>query len=338
MSLNRLWNWIKWPLGIGLLVLLYLNLRNQQGFRDFLASPKNWGYLSASLLLITFSTVLAIVRWHLLIWALDIPLRFGDALRLGFAALPLNIVCPGGLVGGDLFKAFFIARSQPGRRAEAAATVLLDRVLGLIPLVVLGAIASLFLEQLPASVVNTGVRWILLLGSIGGVLGLFIMLQPWFTRLIWVRGLAKLPYVGSIAVNILNGVTLYQSRPRVLVFAVLMGFVGHVATICGFYYGAVGAGVWCPSLSSHMYFMPLAEVIGMIPSPMPAGIGPLELAVSEAYMYAANGQIPVDVARTAGLLATLTFRVVCALVAAVGAVYYLSARKEFGAVLAEAKG
>ena len=40
-------------------------------------------------------------------------------------------------MGGDLFKAIFIAREQPGRRTEAVATVLVDRVIGMYALVLL---------------------------------------------------------------------------------------------------------------------------------------------------------------------------------------------------------
>ena len=60
---------------------------------------------------------------------LHLPFRLRDAFRLGFLAFLLNFVSVGA-VGGDLFKAFFIARDQPGRRTEAVATVVVDRLVG----------------------------------------------------------------------------------------------------------------------------------------------------------------------------------------------------------------
>src|SRR5579871_2000328 len=240
VSPRRGWSLVKWPVGLALLGILYW--LNRTKIDDFFIAPKNWGCLAAALGMIGFSTILTIVRWHLLVSALGIPFHLKDAFRLGFAALFLNFG-PGGLVTGDLFKGYFIAREQPGRKAQAAATVLLDRILGLIPLLILGSLASLFLNAFPASYMADGVRWFLWLGSLGGILGLAIMLQPWFTRSVWVRSMGKLPYIGRIFVDVLNGVTLYQGRPRVLGFAIAMGFVGHIVTICGFYYGALGAQV-----------------------------------------------------------------------------------------------
>lgn len=335
ISMSRVWRWTKLPLGLALLGVMYWNYRDQ--LHDFVARPKDWGSLALAFSMISFSTVLVIVRWYLLVWALDIPFRLRDAFRLGFLGLCLVFAGPG-LVGADLFKAYFIAREQRQHKAQAAATVLLDRILGLIPLVLLGAFASLFAKSVASTMVDTGMRWILWGGSVGGILGLVVMLQPSFTRSIWIRSLSKLPYVGRIFVEVLNGVTLYQSRPRVLIFAVLMGFVGHIVTIGGFYYGALGVRVdWAPDLIAHLYFMPLAEVLGMLPSPVPGGIGPLELAVGQAYVLAAGDAVPVEVARSAGIDATIAFRIVNFLLAAVGGVYYFSARKEVQAALAEAK-
>ena len=74
------------------------------------------------------------VRWYLLVRALQLQFRLVDAFRLGFLGYLFNFVVVGS-VGGDLFKAIFIAREQPGRRAEAVATVLVDRIVGVYALV-----------------------------------------------------------------------------------------------------------------------------------------------------------------------------------------------------------
>ena len=79
---------------------------------------------------------LTFVRWYLLVRALGLNFRLLDAFRLGFLGYLFNFVSVGS-VGGDLFKAIFIAREQPGRRTEAVATVLVDRVVGVYALVLL---------------------------------------------------------------------------------------------------------------------------------------------------------------------------------------------------------
>ena len=71
-----------------------------------------------------------------------LPFRIRDAFRLSFLSYLLNFVSVGS-VGGDLFKAFFIAREQPGRRTEAVATVVVDRIVGLYGLLLVTRSGSL---------------------------------------------------------------------------------------------------------------------------------------------------------------------------------------------------
>ena len=53
-----------------------------------------------------------------------------------------NIVVPG-LTGGDLVKAVLAARDHPERKAAAMISVLVDRLIGVLVLVLLGAVAIL---------------------------------------------------------------------------------------------------------------------------------------------------------------------------------------------------
>ena len=54
----------------------------------------------------------------------------------------MNFVAPGS-IGGDLFKAIFLAHGQPGRRTEAVATVIADRLLGVTTILVIASIGIL---------------------------------------------------------------------------------------------------------------------------------------------------------------------------------------------------
>jgi len=104
--------------------------------------PKQWHLLAAALLVTLSAVTLTIVRWHWLMRAHDLPLADADALRLGFLGYLLNFVSFGA-VGGDLFKAILAARECHGRRTEAVATVILDRLIGLFIVFVLASVAIL---------------------------------------------------------------------------------------------------------------------------------------------------------------------------------------------------
>ena len=325
---GRLWRVLKWPAALALVGwMLYAN---RQDLSRFLARDKHWGYLFAACAACGTATALTFVRWHVLVRALGIPFRLADAFRLGSMGLLFNYAGPG-LVGGDMVKALFIAREHPTRKAVAAATVLLDRVLGLQSLLLVGALAALAVRDLPEAWLHTAIFWLFWGGSLAGLVGLALLLQPVVTRSRLVAQFGRLPYVGHFAMDVLHGVTLYQSRPRVLCVAVLIGLASHACLIVGFYCCALAIGGWAPSLLTQFYFMPAAEVVGLLP--MPSGIGPLEWAISESYGASAPPTISRQAAQAEGLFAAIAFRFVQMLIAAFGAIYYLPARKEIAVVL-----
>jgi uncharacterized membrane protein YbhN (UPF0104 family) len=327
--LKQSWTWLKWPFALGLLGFLYH--QNREGLHQLQGQPKNWWLLLVAFGLIFGSTLLTFWRWFLLVWAQGFEFRFRDALRLGFLGLVFNYISPGS-VGGDLFKAIFLAREHATRRTVAVATVVLDRILGLLALFMVGAVASL----LPVDIVWTKdletVRWLLWLGSTAGVVGLSLMLHPGLTRGKWLHGLTRLPLVGRPFGELLHGVMLYQSRPGAVIAALAISLFGHAGFILGFYCCARALLSWSPDLVSHLFFMPMAETVGAIPI-TPGGLGTLEEAVKWFYERLATAADSGQVAAAGGLLATLAFRFVGLFVTAIGGVYYLTARKEIASAM-----
>lgn len=330
-GLARIWAWIKWPLALAVLAALFYHSRKDLG--DFTGAEKDWWFLGLALGLCLTAQVVTFVRWYLLVWALDFPFSIWDAFRLGFLGLLLNYV--GGLVGGDMLKALFIAREQKSRRTAAAVTVLLDRILGLLALFMLGALATLVVTDLPDSPVHRGIFWMLWVGSLTGLTGILIVLQPAITNGKWIQALAKLPVGGTLILKLMEGVALYQTRPRILILALGMGMLSHAATFAGLYFCASGLGGNPPGLWMHYYLMPAAVVAGLVPTP--GGMGALEWAIQEAYGFAASGGASVEAAKRGGLFAALAFRLVNMLIAALGLIYYLPARQQIQAALDETR-
>ena len=150
--------------------------------------PKNWPLLSAGFGLVMVAVCVTFLRWWILVRALDLPFRLTDAYRLSFLGYLLNFIGPGS-VGGDLFKAVFIARQQPGRRTEAVATVFLDRIIGIYVLFVVAS-ATILLSGVSKSgaAVKAVCDFALLvtgLGTVGVVLALALPFRDWplFVRL-----------------------------------------------------------------------------------------------------------------------------------------------------------
>lgn len=322
--MGKIWYWLRWPVALGILVFLWW--QNGEHLQAVWARPKHWTMLLAAFVLILGSTLLTFVRWYLLVKAQKFEFRLSDAVRLGYFGLLCNYIGPGA-VGGDVAKAIFLATRQASRRTVAVATVFLDRVLGLLALFVLGAIAAAIHPPLPGLPQLQITSYILWGGSVAGILGLIAMLTPSLTHHPLVRKLEGLPLVGKPFGEMLHGVELYQSAKGTLAAALGISVVCHAGIIVGFYFCAVALQPIVPSLLTHFYFMPIAETLSVF-IPTPAGIGALEGAIQKFYGVLLQGKLPLKEAEAAGFIAAMAFRAVTLVVAALGGVYYAASRGE----------
>lgn len=315
---------IKWLIALG--IVGYLVYQNGDQFERLWNGPIHWNFLIAAFFLCGSSIILTFYRWYLLVVALNFPFRFSDALRLGFLGYLFNYVSPGA-VGGDLVKALLMAREQQGRRSVAVATILLDRILGLMGLLMVGAGATLLVaDDIQRRELIVKVLWG---GSIAGLTGLVVMLHPSTPDSWWMKLLIRIPKLGTIISDIADGISLYQQRRAIVALTVVLSVIGHFGIISSFYCCArvVASPAETPSYVTHLLLIPLAEIVGVI-VPVPGGVGALEAAVQESYRLA--GAIP-----GIGLLAAGAYRVTTILVAAIGSVYYLASKRQIQELLAE---
>ncbi len=322
MNVLRLaWAWLKWPLALGILAVLMW--QNRQGFHELSLQQKHWPLLGLAFFLVASGIGLTFVRWYWLVRALGFEFRLLDACRLGLMGSAVSYLGAGTL-GGDSFKAIVVARGQTSRRIVVIATVLLDRILGLLALFWVGACGSWMTRHLFLSEFHTTVRTFFWLASTIGTVGLMLLLVPAVTHSRWIAWVAHLPVVGKAFLQILDGLALYQRRPGVLVGATGMAFIGHCLMITGLYCCALGLGGWAPSLPAHLYLTPAAEIVGLIP--VPSGIGPQEYGIQEGYVAVAGAEVSAEKARQAGFFAGIAYRLILMVIAALGAVFYFVGR------------
>ena len=326
-GLRLIWKWLKWPLALG--IVAFLIWKNRQGFHDFSQQDKDWSRLGLAFVFTASGVSLTFVRWYWLVRALGFEFRLWDAFRLGLMGTAVGYT-GAGQIGGDSFKAIAVAYGQTSRRIVIAATVFLDRILGLLALLWVGSLGAWLSRNTYASDLHTTVRTVIWVSSGLGTVGLLLLLVPAITHSRVVLWATHLPVVGGIFHQLLDGLALYQKQPLVLLGATCTAAVGHSLMIGGLYCCALGLGGWAPSLLSHLYLTPMAEIIGLIPTP--AGIGPQEFAIQEGYGSVAGNQVTVEAAKRAGLFAALAFRLIHMLIASVGAVFCFTARSELKSV------
>lgn len=140
----------KYAIGFGLLAYVVISNWNPPaapngkpviGLNKLFNQPPEWGLIPIAAILMVAILGLQFFRWYLLVQAVGLPFTKRNALRLGLVGYFYNIFLPGS-IGGDLVKAFFIARDHPTRKPVAVATVLIDRILGLFGLVLLASLVG----------------------------------------------------------------------------------------------------------------------------------------------------------------------------------------------------
>lgn len=111
-------------------------VRFEQGLRSILMSA-NLPLAAALTAALLLPALLLALRWWILLRGQGLRLPFRRVFLVNYAGTFFNNLLPGG-VGGDLTKAV-LASAGESRKAAVVATVLLDRVIGLVVLVFLGS-------------------------------------------------------------------------------------------------------------------------------------------------------------------------------------------------------
>ena len=142
----------------------------------------------AVLLYCVFGSLVRGLRWQALVHGLGHPVSLWRTTELFFVGTFFNQFLPTGM-GGDVVRALTLAKDGIGR-ARAASTVLVDRAIGLLPLLAVGLLAlPMVRDHAQPAVAAT-----LLLVGLGGLVGLLML----FRINDWIDMARRLPVVGRL--------------------------------------------------------------------------------------------------------------------------------------------
>ena len=252
-------------------------------------------------------------------------------MRLGFLGYLLNFISLGS-VGGDLFKAVFIAREQPGRRTEAVTTVIVDRAMGLYGLLVVASFAVLLVNDRGFSEQVRSLSDLTLIVTAVATVGLIAVLCGVGIEGPVARFLCRMKRGGAFFQKLVDAARTYRRKRSVLALGLVMTLGVHCASATAFYFIAVGLPEEAPTFAAHFFIVPLGMVSGAIPLPMGA-LGAFEAVMKFLYHQVA----PAGVSDAQGLLVALTYRVITILVALVGVAFYVVKRREVDRALHDAE-
>lgn len=312
---------VRIALAAGLLAVALWLSRDQ--IAEVAARRPNVGLFALAFALYFGGVLLAYYRWFLLVRALELPFTRRDAFRLGMIGTLFNIVIPGA-VGGDVVKAAYFAGEQQ-RKGRAIASIVIDRIVGLIGLFLLAAATGAwFWPSLNGRVRGVVVAAWIALGVSSLILVLCFAMNPngpVARRLSRRKRGAR--FVGEMHATGLA----YRKRPGVVVLGVAMAAVTHVGNVLAFASAshALYPAAEVPTLAQNLMIVPLVLFSTAIPLPFGA------LGASEGV----SAVLFRSVAFRGGAVAMLAFRLLQFGGAGLGAVVYAMNRRGVGRPQAE---
>lgn len=293
-------------------------------WNELSSQPKDYWLLAAALVVALAAMSLSFARWCVLVRCQGIELTMLEAFRLGSICFLLSFVSPGS-VGGDLFKAIFLAKRRPGKRIEAVASVLVDRGAGLYGLLLIVAAALLLTNP---SDVETGlismnrIKWgtAIFVGLGTVVLAILVLGGRGVDRLI-IWG-SSLPVIGGLVKKVGPPLRMFHSHPIAFGATIVMSVGVQGMLVISMYLIARGLYIDPPTLAEHFVIVPIGMLVSALPL-TPAGIGMLELTIDELYRI-----VPAKMTDASGTLVALVFEIVKVVMAALGTVFYWTANDE----------
>lgn len=308
--------WLLWRIDAG----QWAALRDQ---------PKNFVLLVAALVVAMSALLLTLLRWGLLVRCNGIRLSYVEALRLGSIGFLLSFVSAGS-VGGDLFKAIFLARRAPGKRVEAVASVAVDRAVGLYGLLLVVVCVMLVAPPRDNQQIQQIAYWAAGLATLGTLtLAALVLGGRSIDRVL--RRLGDLRYVGGAIHQIADPLRIFHTHPKQFLISVVMSLGVHILLSFSIYLIARGLYADAPTLVEHLIIVPIGMLVSALPI-SPAGIGLLEAAMH--WLYELIPKIPTQ---ASGTLVALVFEIVKIVLALAGVVFYWTSGREVKESLSQAE-
>jgi uncharacterized protein (TIRG00374 family) len=239
------------------------------------ALQNNPKYLWLAIFIFPTIYILTSIRWYMLLQALEIGLTLRRTFALNMVGAFYNSFMPGS-TGGDLLKAYYVAKNTP-HRTRAVMSVLIDRLLGLLALVLLGGTAATIgYWQLPENDPAKRACAQVAIGSIAIVtltaLALLVYYNPMLRKYSGLDFIIqRLPMQTQVA-KAMHTMELYRRRPLLVLWAIIMTLPVHATVVLSAMFAGMAFGL---PLTAPYYWVavPVIVLSGAVPiSPQGAGV------------------------------------------------------------------
>jgi len=261
-------------LSVGLLAYLFAS-QDKEDILDGIRQMPSW-VLVASVGLIAVSRLAVAGRWFFVLRAMGVGISFRECLRLNFAGLYATNFLPS-TVGGDIVRLAGIMQLKHGG-SKATASVLLDRIIGLIGMATAMPFAIPAFMSHNASA-SASLPAVCLVGMAGGVGGIVAKVRDVLGRIL---AAFKLAARNPVSLVLAFAMTYVHMLCLFLIVKLLLLGLGDEMSLW------VVGGLWS-----------LVYVVSLIPITINS-LGLQEVSIS--YAYATLGGVPMAHALVMGVL------------------------------------
>lgn len=225
------------------------------------ASGIDWRWAGAAVALVLVDRALMAYRWMVLLRALTPGSRpgFGAVLRIFFVSSFIGSFLPG--VAGDVYRAYSLSRlSVDG--VEAAASVVMDRALGILSMVVVAVVALMFARELLAVPGVGATVGLSVIGCIVGAVGLYSARAATAAHHV----AAYLPgrKVRHLTAGLIDAVRRYSTHHTEVTTVLVASVVVQGLRVLQAYCLGAALGI-SASLGIYFVFIPLIIIVMQIP-------------------------------------------------------------------------
>ena len=237
------------------------------------AASADWRWIAFAVALVLLDRALMAYRWMVLLCALSPGTRppFGAVLRIFFVSTFVGSFLP--TLAGDVYRAYSLARLHVSG-VEAAASVIMDRALGVLSMLLVAMVALAFARDL---VRMPGVLPTIVVAAVGCLAGAAALYSERVASLA-VRTTTLLPgrRARALATGLVDAVRRYARHHEELTTVLLSSIVVQALRVLQAYCLGVALGITAP-LWTYFVFVPLIVMVMQIPI-TPSGVGTSQLA------------------------------------------------------------
>ena len=240
-------------------------------------SKMQWAYFVVALLLQWIVVLICTHRLMILLRAQKVYLKFLCTLRCNCIGFFFNLFSLG-TTGGDVVKAFYVARETDHFKTESVTVVFLDRMLGL-GAVLLIAACSLVSTIFITNAFRFLIPFVLLAILMAVIAVLFIFTKNYWRKYKWWQKINQ--YIPSWIRRIINAIHIYRTHKMIGIIALLESIAVQLIMCIIAWCLGIGLGFDIP-VSSYFIVFPLAILIMVLPI-SPSGLGTGEYAFMEGF-------------------------------------------------------